>query len=762
VKRYLREYKWGFVFFMVYATCMLSYNIGTDGVAYEVLLWKEGNPATEKMVRGFYSMLDKNGICEHPECRVKVWQTEKNDGKYWWISVEPKGNWGVAEVRYPIIFLPKLNNDYLVVGRRIGQRLPMSYVERKGEMLPSWAYRNEMRGIPDLFNKKCIFWARWPSGEMTIQILAYENDNEGCMVWTQDSEGWIKDFVLSYEYEEAYKDKGYRAYIVHFPENTGQKGTGFESPYPVVTTPYKGGWYSAAQIYREWAIKQPWCAKGKIYNRPTTPEWFKNLHLWGGCAGDPAWVSKSNLPIIKEVSGGRCAGAQWMNWSRYFDAGVTSSPQYYPAEAEEEFKKLIGLKNEGIHLAPYFMFSVATAQATDIYSHIASSVIRNADGSIPVMYWHSPFEYYLTKWAPRGRLPEGYIRFVQSIVNYKKDLKDAWSQPLNEELIQRMDNFPMLESERERQKNLLRNNWGKDISIVENIKFYGEWHKTCLAHKPFADFCFEQVEKVMKAYEPDVIYFDTFPHSAIPCYDKEHGHPVGYGRYITHAAHDFCSRILEKYPSLILVCESGAGEHLLDVMHLTYHKSVLVEYAIPLFSTIYQGYLEYTNWWMWPPYDTTEQFVSALAYSIHLGYMPGGAVAGGIISQLGKDRTTEEINCDPKVKFLHKTMDIRNTYRDYVVAGRRLKDPVVSGQTPIEMVWGQDTAWYEKDKKIKVPPVRIKLCPVQASKWAKNGDEKKYILLLSNFSSEKQNVVVEGDSIEVEPFSWKVLERELK
>jgi len=120
-----------------------------------VILWQNGDPATAVTVQGEYAGL-KDGVGDHLECRVKVFEELGANGVHWRIDVTPKDDSGVAEVQYPMLFLPKLPNDYLVIGRRIGQRLPSSYVGCKGPMLPGWAYRTEIQGIPDLHKTRSV------------------------------------------------------------------------------------------------------------------------------------------------------------------------------------------------------------------------------------------------------------------------------------------------------------------------------------------------------------------------------------------------------------------------------------------------------------------------------------------------------------------------------------------------------------------------------------------------------------------------------
>jgi len=108
---------------------------------------------------------------------------------------------------------------------------------------------------------------------------------------------------------------------------------------------------------------------------------------------------------------------------------------------------------------------------------------------------------------------------------------------------------------------------------------------------------------------------------------------------------------------------------------------------------------------------------------------------------------------DVRWKFLNDTIDTRLKYRDYIAAGRRLKDPKVEGAAAREV-----RGWIRPGREV----VPMNLAPVQASKWAKNGDETKGLLLISNASAEKQTVVVDGQKVELEPFAWKGIEIQIK
>jgi hypothetical protein len=723
-----------------------GYDAESDSVAYRIVLWNNGDSGNPVTVTGQWKDLDNHGIAQHDQCRVRVTRLREGEATRWTIEVKPEPDWGVAEVRFPMLFLPKLDNDFLVAAIRVGQRIPLHLLLRGGDRLLHQS--DATVEYSEFYNKPGIFSARWPD-RLSMQLMTYENDREGVMIWTPDSGLWVKDFILAAsDLDQDKIGKGYRAYVTHYPENTGQPGTGFASPYPVYTTPYTGGWYNAAVIYRNWGIKQWWCAKGKQYERLDTPAWWKDTHAYFGIAGRPGWaldLSEKYLSVLD----GRKASGEYMNWSMHCGADENSSPEYMPPYDNAGFRKVVALQEKGLYAAPYFNFSGLTREYRSLYDKLSKGVIRSPSGSIPAIYW-SPLEPdHILARESREVAPE-IQEFCQSVIAYKKELKKAWDGQVDEALIQRLNLFPMSLSLREIQKQKLRASWGKDTAVVDDLKFYLSSERLCLGDELALEHCLKQVEDCVRLFELKTVYFDTFPHATLPCYSPLHNHPMGYGPHIITAQRELLKRVLRKHPGLILSCESGAGEAFLDLMHVTFYKGINPAWAIPLFPSVYNGYITYTNWWMFPPYKTDESFTSALARSVHLGYMPGGVVGGGVISQLSR-----ELKCgadDPKVIFLRTAIDVRTKYKDYIAAGNRLCDPAVSGLDPVNLFWSEKGGKYGHD---------VSLLPVMASRWEHFRQKEKHLLLLSNWSDKKQVAVIDGKEYTLDLFAWMPVEVEV-
>ena len=65
----------------------------------------------------------------------------------------------------------------------------------------------------------------------------------------------------------------------NWPGQAEKGGGEYKLPYEAAVGVVNGGWYEAAQLYREWALTAPWSKAGKISERPI-PQWLKDTDMW--------------------------------------------------------------------------------------------------------------------------------------------------------------------------------------------------------------------------------------------------------------------------------------------------------------------------------------------------------------------------------------------------------------------------------------------------------------------------------------------------
>ena len=131
----------------------------------------------------------------------------------------------------------------------------------------------------------------------------------------------------------------------------GEEVKRFEATYPVAVGIFHGDWYTAARIYRRWAIRQPWCAKGTLAERDDLPDWFKEREFFQQGGGGGMAGYKMDQQIARHY--GRPIGIWNTHWMHYgFDDRY---PDYFPPRmGEKAFKQSIARGRElGLHYMPY-------------------------------------------------------------------------------------------------------------------------------------------------------------------------------------------------------------------------------------------------------------------------------------------------------------------------------------------------------------------------------------------------------------------------
>lgn len=119
---------------------------------------------------------------------------------------------------------------------------------------------------------------RWPLGLCggdapdILQMMALYDRTAGLYMATNDRTAEVKSFAV-----EGLDAGRMQMRVTHSrPRLFGQD---FTMGYETIAGVFHGDWTAAADIYREWAERQPWCAKGKLGKRDT-PEWLTRYPVY--------------------------------------------------------------------------------------------------------------------------------------------------------------------------------------------------------------------------------------------------------------------------------------------------------------------------------------------------------------------------------------------------------------------------------------------------------------------------------------------------
>ena len=165
--------------------------------------------------------LDVPGLREDQALTVRVTvDLPPDDGVARWpISVDNRSDyWGLWSVAFPRVSgLPS----------RGAYDIARPVFSLGGRLLPKW--ERPVKGA-------------YPSGAWSMQLAVLTREGSSVYLWTEDPDGWRKDFEID-PTEETLQ-------LRHYPENKAVPGSDFPDVYPVLLGVFAGDWRQAAMRYR--------------------------------------------------------------------------------------------------------------------------------------------------------------------------------------------------------------------------------------------------------------------------------------------------------------------------------------------------------------------------------------------------------------------------------------------------------------------------------------------------------------------------------
>jgi uncharacterized protein DUF6259 len=251
---------------------------------------------------------------------VRVQLSESMRESRWWISVMNRSSkYGLGEVVFPVVHLQPPNCDtekyFCVLPLRTG-RLEEAFPEQLSLQEKNTAERAEDAAIDESSRNTRVIqrYNLYPSTGMQMQFNAvYGENGKGLYVAAHDPGGNMKWFNL----DSDMANRTILFKVTHFPDNEWYPSQRFVMDYPVVLRFFEGDWYDAARMYRQWAIKQPWCRLGPVSRRKDVPEWIKRGYIvlrndWNGIDRTLENNRRNSIRMSKEFGFGlSCVWYQW-------------------------------------------------------------------------------------------------------------------------------------------------------------------------------------------------------------------------------------------------------------------------------------------------------------------------------------------------------------------------------------------------------------------------------------------------------------------
>ncbi|MBX7256264.1 MAG: hypothetical protein K1Y02_07865 [Candidatus Hydrogenedentes bacterium] len=270
------------------------------------------------------------GLASAPDLRVvaSIALAEDQPMSRWRLRIENATGIPIKAVHFPHIEnIAPQPNETLVVPMWMGELTGQPRKAMNGA--DGTPKRNEW-GYPGILSMQCL--------------ALYDGEGAGLYVACNDSETRQKRFAV---FGNGKGSLGVE--IVHLPES-GADAARYAMPYDVILGAYQGDWYTAAEMYRAWAIEQPWAKQSRL-KLGVTPAWVTDTGIWiwnrGKASGvlEPAvdLSERSQLPV----------SVLWHWWHGCpYDAGF---PEYLPPrDGDEPFMRaLSAAQAKGVHAIVY-------------------------------------------------------------------------------------------------------------------------------------------------------------------------------------------------------------------------------------------------------------------------------------------------------------------------------------------------------------------------------------------------------------------------
>jgi hypothetical protein len=535
----------------------------------------------------------------------------------------------------------------------------------------------------------------YPGQWVSTQLMAYYNDAGGLYVACDDPKGLPK-FI-----DPLLEGDGVTLGVGHFPGTHGPGET--KLPYHVVLGTFHGDWYAAAEIYRNWASQQPFCAT-KLAQRTDVPKWLADtpsaiaFPMRGQGDWDPHGVNPEYSPLTNALPYlDKLAGALEtpllpivFNWER---AGPWVQPDAYPPVGGE-----------------------------------------------------AAFREFMSKAKARGWHPMIYGDGLSWVI---------WQKNTN------YDGLPYFRSHGG--EAAVTRKW--DGTFVEGM--IGDWRKhyvTCVGTEKGRQMILDMTRH-MTEFGPDVVQqFDQGP-GPTACYAANHGHPPVPGPWMTEAFNKLLKADKETArsvnPTVAMSCEGAPPEIYLQDFQVWDSRIR----TCPLYSFLYHEYGNgfqgfYTN------RVNDEALRASVARALVFGYIINFTLREKGLVEYDWDQTWTRAVPD-QAAFLDWTKRVSHfragVARDYLVYGRMLRPWTVSGVTKRDFGWGKEplvrsATWQAPDGRIGVVLANYADLPESPRVELEGQGEKKLTVYLDDQKTERVVELPSAVDIDMQPRSVCLIE----
>ncbi len=576
--------------------------------------------------------------------RLQVRASPETPFSRWRMALDNPAGLFVCDLQFPFIVCP-----FDLGGQPHGECLLLPHGYGSGRLIQDPGGTNEAtwsaRLPADSWKAWEFTWTNWDCdhypGTQFAQFLVYFNNRAGIYLACEDTQGNVKRFrALS-------RDPGLRLGVAHVGD-WPRRGSR-ELEYDTVLGSFQGDWYTAAEIYRDWALRQKWATP--LTRRDDVPAWLLDSPVYITIRPRGILDAGPDRPIPEFLPYEKCIPLL---------EGIASRVEA-PLVAV-----LMGWEGSGSWVFPDSRPVVGGEESLKAFARLARQ-----------RGWHLGAFCSGTRWVT-AQFWSGY------------DGRDAFRQQGGEKVVCReADGRPWLE--------LWDQNWRPSYTC-------------CLGTEGARRMATDHVRWLIDCGLESLQFFDQNNGSAtFPCFARDHEHPPAPGKWMAEKMAQVMAdfrRAAEQAgePGVIHSAESGVNEYCLPLFQESELRPFPPGYGsdnIPLYQFLYHECIVFQGMMGNAP----EPYHIPLRTAVNCawGQIPGGVLTGAG-TLLDKDTNNwapwepQVGNPDDGLEMLRTVTALRRgPGRDFLVYGRMLRPAQVEGIRTVE--------WAYHDRLHRIPAV---------------------------------------------------------
>lgn len=171
-------------------------------------------------------------------------------------------------------------------------------------------------------------------------------------------------------------------------------------PYPVLFEPlHEGAWQEAAELYKVWAIRQPWTAQGTLVERADRPTWLLDEVGFATFGVNAARDRAKWLDRFHQITGEPVFHILGVNWPKettgYGRGHPGGADDWFPARFSAE--NLTTIKGNGDYWAPFefdLLLDVGKSESDRVHANLVQlPVAKYSFDTYPFSYQCAATEY---------------------------------------------------------------------------------------------------------------------------------------------------------------------------------------------------------------------------------------------------------------------------------------------------------------------------------------------------------------------------------